>query len=163
VLNIVYGVNDHLYDHSKDNVVTAASCTTNCLAPVVKVLLDKVGIKHGSMTTMHCLTNTQCVIDSAWAADKEIRRSRSCGSNLVPTTTGSATAIAGKKPKAACIFALLSHHIAVYYYITEIFPQMKGKLNGHAVRVPLANASITDCVFEMEREITRYLLINMKL
>lgn len=124
VLNVVLGVNDHLYDGDQHDIVTAASCTTNCLAPVVKVLQDKIGIKHGSMTTIHDITNTQTILD---APHKDLRRARACGMSLIPTTTGSATAI------------------------THIFPELKGKLNGHAVRVPLANASITDCVFEVER------------
>ncbi len=127
VLNIVMGVNDDLYDADKFDIVTAASCTTNCLAPVVKVLQEKIGIKHGSMTTIHDITNTQTIID---APHKDLRRARSCGTSLIPTTTGSATAI------------------------THIFPELKGKLNGHAVRVPLTNASITDCVFEMNRAVT---------
>lgn len=127
VLNVVMGVNDELYDAEQHNIVTAASCTTNCLAPVVKVLQQKVGIKHGSMTTIHDITNTQTIID---APHKDLRRARSCGTSLIPTTTGSATAI------------------------THIFPELKGKLNGHAVRVPLTNASITDCVFELERTVT---------
>ncbi|MBU2236849.1 MAG: ArsJ-associated glyceraldehyde-3-phosphate dehydrogenase, partial [Gammaproteobacteria bacterium] len=124
VLNIVMGVNDSDYDPSLHPIVTAASCTTNSLAPVVKVLQDAIGIKHGSMTTIHSITNTQTIID---APHKDLRRARSCGSSLIPTTTGSATAI------------------------THIFPALKGKLNGHAVRVPLTNASLTDCVFEMKR------------
>ncbi|WP_028835004.1 MULTISPECIES: ArsJ-associated glyceraldehyde-3-phosphate dehydrogenase [unclassified Pseudoalteromonas] len=127
VLNVVMGVNDHLYDVEQHSIVTAASCTTNCLAPVVKVLLDKIGIKHGSMTTIHDITNTQTILD---APHKDLRRARACGMSLIPTTTGSATAI------------------------THIFPELEGKLNGHAVRVPLANASITDCVFEVERPTT---------
>lgn len=127
VLNIVMGVNQHLYNVDEHPIVTAASCTTNCLAPVVKVLQEKIGIKHGSMTTIHDITNTQTILD---APHKDLRRARACGQNLIPTTTGSATAI------------------------THIFPELKGKLNGHAVRVPLANASITDCVFEMERAVT---------
>lgn len=124
VLNIVMGVNDGDYNPSLHPIVTAASCTTNSLAPVVKVLQDAIGIKHGSMTTIHSITNTQTIID---APHKDLRRARSCGSSLIPTTTGSATAI------------------------THIFPALKGKLNGHAVRVPLTNASLTDCVFEMKR------------
>ncbi|MDB2373746.1 ArsJ-associated glyceraldehyde-3-phosphate dehydrogenase [Psychrosphaera haliotis] len=127
VLNVVLGVNDHLYSSEEFDIVTAASCTTNCLAPVVKVLQDKIGIKHGSMTTIHDITNTQTILD---APHKDLRRARACGMSLIPTTTGSATAI------------------------THIFPELKGKLNGHAVRVPLANASLTDCVFEVERETT---------
>lgn len=127
VLNIVMGVNHHLYDKKQHPIVTAASCTTNCLAPVVKVLQEKIGIKHGSMTTIHDITNTQTILD---APHKDLRRARACGQSLIPTTTGSATAI------------------------THIFPELKGKLNGHAVRVPLANASITDCVFEMNRKVT---------
>ncbi len=125
VLNVVMGVNDHAYDPAKHRIVTAASCTTNCLAPVVKVIHEALGIKHGSITTIHDLTNTQTIID---APHKDLRRARSCGTSLIPTTTGSATAI------------------------TEIFPELKGRLNGHAVRVPLTNASLTDCVFEVERE-----------
>lgn len=124
VLNIVMGVNDGLYDKALHRIVTAASCTTNCLAPVVKVMHEKIGIKHGSMTTIHNITNTQTILD---APHKDLRRARACGVSLIPTTTGSATAI------------------------THIFPELQGKLNGHAIRVPLANASITDCVFEVER------------
>jgi len=127
VLNVVMGVNHHLYRKDEHPIVTAASCTTNCLAPVVKVLQDSVGIKHGSMTTIHDITNTQTILD---APHKDLRRARACGQNLIPTTTGSATAI------------------------THIFPELQGKLNGHAVRVPLANASITDCAFEMNRPVT---------
>jgi len=127
VLNVVMGVNHHLYDKDLHPIVTAASCTTNCLAPVVKVLQDNLGIVHGSMTTIHDLTNTQTILD---APHKDLRRARACGMSMIPTTTGSATAI------------------------THIFPELKGKLNGHAVRIPLANASITDCVFEVSRSTT---------
>ncbi|WP_445427723.1 ArsJ-associated glyceraldehyde-3-phosphate dehydrogenase [Alishewanella sp. HL-SH05] len=127
VLNVVMGVNQQLFDPSIHQIVTAASCTTNCLAPVVKVIHEKLGIKHGAITTIHDLTNTQSILDSP---HKDLRRARACGSSLIPTTTGSATAI------------------------TEIFPELKGRLNGHAVRVPLANASLTDCVFEVERATT---------
>ncbi|MEW6998857.1 ArsJ-associated glyceraldehyde-3-phosphate dehydrogenase [Colwelliaceae bacterium BS250] len=125
VLDIVMGVNDHLYCPETFDIVSAASCTTNCLAPAVKVLQQSIGIKHGSMTTIHDITNTQTILD---APHKDLRRSRACGISLIPTTTGSATAI------------------------THIFPELKGRLNGHAVRVPLANASLTDCVFEMQRD-----------
>ena len=127
VLNIVMGVNHQLYDKAIHPIVTAASCTTNCLAPAVKVIHEQLGIKHGSMTTIHDITNTQTILD---APHKDLRRARACGSSLIPTTTGSATAI------------------------THIFPELKGKLNGHAIRVPLANASITDCVFELQRATT---------
>ncbi|SEA97314.1 ArsJ-associated glyceraldehyde-3-phosphate dehydrogenase [Marinobacterium iners] len=127
VLDLVMGVNDHLFDPAQHRIVTAASCTTNCLAPVVKVVHEQLGIKHGSMTTIHDITNTQTILD---APHKDLRRARACGMSLIPTTTGSATAI------------------------THIFPELKGKLNGHAIRVPLANASITDCVFEVARETT---------
>jgi glyceraldehyde 3-phosphate dehydrogenase len=135
VLNVVMGVNDNLYDPSTQHIITAASCTTNCLAPVVKVIHENLGIRHGSMTTIHSITNTQTILD---APHKDLRRARACGESLIPTTTGSATAI------------------------THIFPELKGRLNGHAVRVPLANASLTDCVFEVERattveEVNRYL------
>lgn len=127
VLNMVYGVNHDLYDPALHQIVTAASCTTNCLAPVVKVVHEKLGIKHGSMTTIHDVTNTQTMVD---APHKDLRRARSALNSLIPTTTGSATAI------------------------TVIYPELKGRLNGHAVRVPLLNASLTDCVFELERETT---------
>jgi glyceraldehyde 3-phosphate dehydrogenase len=120
-------VNDHLFDPASHHIVTAASCTTNCLAPVVKVIHEQLGIKHGAITTIHNLTNTQSILDQP---HKDLRRARSSGSNLIPTSTGSATAIA------------------------EIFPELRGKLNGHAVRVPLANASLTDCVFEVNRATT---------
>jgi glyceraldehyde 3-phosphate dehydrogenase len=123
-LNVVMGVNQHLFNPAEHRIVTAASCTTNCLAPVVKVIHEKLGIRHGSITTIHDLTNTQSILDQP---HKDLRRARASSMNLIPTTTGSATAIA------------------------EIFPELRGRLNGHAVRVPLANASITDCVFEVER------------
>ena len=126
--NIVVGVNDDIFDPSNDRIVTAASCTTNCLAPVVKVIHEKLGIKHGSITTIHSLTNTQTIID---APHKDLRRARACGSSLIPTSTGSATAI------------------------IEIFPELKGRLDGHAVRIPLTNASLTDCVFEVEQPTDR--------
>lgn len=127
VLNVVMGVNQHLFNAAEHRIVTAASCTTNCLAPVVKVIHESLGIKHGSITTIHDVTNTQSILDTP---HKDLRRARACGASLIPTTTGSATAI------------------------TEIFPELKGRLNGHAVRVPLANASLTDCVFEVSRETT---------
>jgi glyceraldehyde 3-phosphate dehydrogenase len=127
VLNVVMGVNDHLFDPAAHRIVTAASCTTNCLAPIVKVVHENFGIRHGSITTVHDLTNTQSILDQP---HKDLRRARACGMSLIPTTTGSATAI------------------------TEIFPELKGRLNGHAVRVPLANASLTDAVFELERATT---------
>ena len=123
-LNLVYGVNHHLYDPLQHNLITAASCTTNCLAPVVKVIHESLGIRHGSITTIHDVTNTQTIVDRP---AKDMRRARSALMNLIPTSTGSATAI------------------------TLIYPELKGRLNGHAVRVPLLNASLTDCVFEVER------------
>ncbi|PAU65748.1 type I glyceraldehyde-3-phosphate dehydrogenase [Pseudomonas sp. PIC25] len=126
-LNVVMGVNQHLFDPARHRIVTAASCTTNCLAPVVKVIHENLGIRHGSITTIHDLTNTQSILDQP---HKDLRRARASGMSLIPTTTGSATAIA------------------------EIFPELRGRLNGHAVRVPLANASLTDCVFEVERATT---------
>ncbi len=127
VLNVVVGVNDHLYDPSRYPIVTAASCTTNCLAPVVKVVHEAIGIRHGQITTIHDPTNTNVVVD---APHKDLRRARSAMLSLAPTTTGSATAIA------------------------LIYPELKGKLNGHAVRAPVLNASLTDCVFELQRPAT---------
>lgn len=127
VLNVVVGVNHHLFNPAVHRIVTAASCTTNCLAPVVKVIHENIGIKHGVITTIHDLTNTQSILDQP---HKDLRRARASHSNLIPTSTGSATAIA------------------------EIFPELRGKLNGHAVRVPLATGSLTDCVFEVARNTT---------
>lgn len=126
-LNIVYGINDNQYDPAIHNILTAASCTTNCLAPVVKVMHEKIGIQHGCMTTIHNITNTQTIVDKG---HKDLRRARACGQSLIPTSTGSAKAI------------------------TKIFPELTGKLNGHAVRVPLLNASLTDFVFEASRPVT---------
>ncbi|WP_439153980.1 ArsJ-associated glyceraldehyde-3-phosphate dehydrogenase [Yoonia sp.] len=125
--NIVYGVNHGTYDPATQRIITAASCTTNCLAPVVKVIHENLGIRHGSITTIHDVTNTQTIVDRP---AKDLRRARSALNSLIPTTTGSATAI------------------------TLIYPELKGRLNGHAVRVPLLNASLTDCVFEVERATT---------
>ena len=124
VLNVVMGVNHDAYDPGKHRIVTASSCTTNSLAPVVKVLHEHIGIEQGSITTIHDLTNTQTILD---APHKDLRRARACGMSLIPTTTGSATAI------------------------TQIFPELTGRLNGHAIRVPLANASLTDFVFDASR------------
>ena len=126
-LNIVFGINHHLYDPSRHRLITAASCTTNCLAPVVKVVHESFGIAHGSITTLHDVTNTQMVVDGF---KSDLRRARSCQQSLIPTTTGSAKAIG------------------------LIFPELQGKLNGHAVRVPLLNASLTDAVFELKRAVT---------
>lgn len=125
--NIVYGVNHDTYDPARHRIVTAASCTTNCLAPVVKVIHENLRIRHGSITTIHDVTNTQTIVDRP---AKDLRRARSALNSLIPTTTGSATAI------------------------TLIYPELTGRLNGHAVRVPLLNASLTDCVFEVERQTT---------
>ena len=126
-LNVVVGVNDHEYRPDVHHLLTAASCTTNCLAPVVKVIHQGLGIRHGQITTIHDITNTQTVVD---APHKDLRRARANSLSLIPTTTGSATAI------------------------TLIYPELKGKLNGLAVRVPLLNASLTDCVFEVARPTT---------
>ena len=126
-LNIVFGINHHLYEPDRHRLITAASCTTNCLAPVVKVVHESFGIRHGSITTLHDVTNTQVVVDGF---KTDLRRARSCLQSLIPTTTGSAKAIG------------------------MIFPDLQGKLNGHAVRVPLLNASLTDAVFELERPVT---------
>ncbi|MEO0434037.1 MAG: ArsJ-associated glyceraldehyde-3-phosphate dehydrogenase [Cyanobacteria bacterium J06656_5] len=126
-LNVVYGINDHLYNPAEHHLLTAASCTTNCLAPVVKVIQEGLGIDHGVITTIHDQTNTQTIVDKP---HKDLRRARATGLSLIPTTTGSATAI------------------------TMIYPELTGKLNGLAVRVPLLNASLTDCVFEVSRPTT---------
>jgi glyceraldehyde 3-phosphate dehydrogenase len=126
-LNIVMGVNDGLYDPSKHNLLTNASCTTNCLAPIVKVIHEGIGIENGVITTIHDATNTQSLVDKP---DRDLRRARAAGLSLIPTTTGSATAIG------------------------LIYPELLGKLNGHAIRVPLLNASLTDCVFRVKRPTT---------
>lgn len=126
-LNLVMGVNDHLYDPAQHHILTAASCTTNCLAPIVKVLHEKIGIEHGVITTIHDMTNTQVIVD---APHKDLRRARAGSLSLIPTTTGSATAI------------------------TLIYPELTGKLNGHAIRVPLLTGSLTDAVFEMQQPVT---------
>ncbi|MGB7998366.1 MAG: ArsJ-associated glyceraldehyde-3-phosphate dehydrogenase [Photobacterium halotolerans] len=127
IANIVVGVNDHIFNPEQHRIVTAASCTTNCIAPVVKVIHEKLGIEQSAFTTIHDLTNTQTILD---APHKDLRRARACGMSLIPTTTGSASAI------------------------VEIFPELKGKINGHAVRVPLANASLTDIIFDVKRDTT---------
>jgi glyceraldehyde 3-phosphate dehydrogenase len=127
VPNIVVGINEHVYAPARHRIVTAASCTTNCLAPVVKVVHEHLGIRHGQITTIHDPTNTNLVVD---APHKDLRRARSAMQSLAPTTTGSATAIA------------------------LIYPELKGRLDGHAVRAPVLNASLTDCVFEVTRETT---------
>ena len=123
IVNIAYGVNHNIYKPKKHNIITAASCTTNCIAPIIKVLHEKIGINHGSITTIHNLTNSQTLVD---IPHKDLRRGRSAINNLIPTTTGSAKAI------------------------SLIYPELKGRLNGHAVRVPVLNSSLTDCVFEMK-------------
>ncbi|MDK2617259.1 ArsJ-associated glyceraldehyde-3-phosphate dehydrogenase [Vibrio vulnificus] len=127
IANIVVGVNDEIFNPELHRIVTAASCTTNCIAPVVKVIHEKLGIEQASFTTIHDLTNTQTILD---APHKDLRRARACGMSLIPTTTGSATAI------------------------VEIFPELKDRINGHAVRVPLANASLTDIIFDVKRDTT---------
>jgi glyceraldehyde 3-phosphate dehydrogenase len=126
-LNVVVGVNDGQYDPGRHRLLTAASCTTNCLAPVVKVVHEAIGIRHGQITTIHDPTNTNVVVD---APQRDLRRARSAMLSLQPTTTGSATAIG------------------------LIYPELNGRLNGHAVRAPVLNASLTDCVFEVERRTT---------
>ena len=126
-LNLVYGVNHNTYNAAQHRLVTAASCTTNCLAPLVQVMHERIGIRHGTMTTLHALTNTQEVLDHG---HKDLRRARASGESLIPTTTGSAKAI------------------------TQIFPELKGRLNGLAVRVPLLGASLTDFVFEAQKAVT---------
>lgn len=129
ILNIVMGVNDKRFDENptKYPIVTAASCTTNCIAPVVDVLLKRFGIKHGCINTIHDVTNTQSVLDGY---HKDLRRARASSLSLIPTSTGSATAI------------------------TAIFPELQNKIDGIAIRVPLANASLTDCVFELQASVT---------
>ena len=126
-VNIVMGVNEQEYDPARHQILTAASCTTNCLAPVVKVIHEGLGIRHGMITTIHDMTTTQSILDTP---HKDLRRARASGLSLIPTSTGSATAIG------------------------MIFPELRGRLDGVAVRVPLLNASLTDCTFEVSRPTT---------
>ena len=128
VANLVYGINHKVYNPKTHKVITAASCTTNCLAPIIEVIHNNIGIIHGSITTIHNTTNSQTLVDRP---GKDLRRSRSSLNSLIPTTTGSASAI------------------------SLIYPDLKGKLNGHAVRVPLLNSSLTDCVFEVKRDTSK--------
>ena len=127
VLNVVVGVNDEQYDPKQHRLVTAASCTTNCIAPVISVLHQQFSIEHGSVTTIHDITNTQSVLDTF---HKDPRRARASGMSLIPTSTGSAAAIA------------------------DVIPELRGKLDGIAVRVPLANSSLADCVFEVKSKVS---------
>lgn len=134
VANLVFGVNQKIYKPSIHKIITAASCTTNCLAPIVKVIHDNLGIAHGSITTIHNVTNTQTIVDRPGT---DFRRSRSSINSIIPTTTGSATAI------------------------SLIYPELKGKLNGHAVRIPILNSSLTDCVFELKVDSSESLVNNL--
>ncbi len=128
VLNIVMGINDHLYQSNEAHLVTAASCTTNALAPVVKTIHEGLGIKHGTVTSIHDLTNTQTIIDKF---HKDLRRARSSSTSLIPTSSGSSKAI------------------------IKIFPELEGRLECMAIRVPLQNSSMIDCVFEVNRKTTK--------
>jgi glyceraldehyde 3-phosphate dehydrogenase (phosphorylating) len=126
-ITIVLGVNDNAYDPAKHNIISNASCTTNCLAPVVKVLYDKFGIEKGSMTTIHSYTNDQNVLDFP---HKDLRRARAAAINMIPTTTGAAKAIG------------------------LVMPQLKGKLDGYAMRVPTPNVSVVDFVAVTTKQTT---------
>ncbi len=123
---IVMGVNENTYQPDKDTVLSNASCTTNCLAPVAKVLLDNFGIVRGMMTTVHAFTNDQKILD---AHHKDLRRARTAMSSIIPTTTGAATAVG------------------------EVIPELKGKLDGMAVRVPTPNVSMVDLTVEVEKDV----------
>lgn len=126
-LTIVMGVNDELYDAEKHNILSNASCTTNCLAPVSKVILDNLGVKKGLMTTIHAYTNDQQILDKR---HKDLRRARAAAQNIIPTTTGAAKAVA------------------------LVLPELEGKMNGFSVRVPVATVSLVDVVFEVDRPTT---------
>ncbi|MBN2141774.1 type I glyceraldehyde-3-phosphate dehydrogenase [Candidatus Woesearchaeota archaeon] len=127
-LTIVKGVNEHEYDKSKHHLVSNASCTTNCLAPIVKVLHDNFGIEHGFMNTAHAYTSDQRMVD---APHKDLRRARSAAISTVPTTTGAAKAV------------------------TEVIPELKGKLDGIALRVPVADGSVVDFVCVVKKDVTK--------
>lgn len=124
-ITIVKGVNEHLYDKEKHHIISNASCTTNCLAPIVKCLNDNLGIEHGFMTTIHAYTADQKIVD---APHKDLRRARHAAVNIVPTTTGAAVAV------------------------TEVIPEVKGKLDGIAMRVPVEDGSIIDFVCIVKRD-----------
>jgi glyceraldehyde 3-phosphate dehydrogenase len=126
-LTMVLGVNDHIYDASKHNVVSNASCTSNCFAPMVKVLHEAFGIERGLMSTIHSYTNDQAILDQRHS---DLRRARAAAQNIIPTSTGAARAIG------------------------EVIPEMRGKLHGIAFRVPTATGSITDFVAEVSRDAT---------
>ena len=126
-ITIVMGVNDDKYDPEKHNIISNASCTTNCLAPVAKVILDNFGIKKGLMTTVHAYTNDQQILDKR---HKDLRRARAAGESIIPTTTGAAKAVA------------------------LVIPELKGKKNGFAMRVPTPTVSVVDVVFEVEKPTT---------
>ena len=126
---VVLGVNfDHVYDPDRHHVISNASCTTNCLAPVAMVLHKTVGIRHGLMTTVHAYTNDQVILDFP---HKDLRRARAAAQNIIPTTTGAAKAV------------------------SLVLPELKGKLDGFALRVPVPDGSITDLVVQLEREVTK--------
>ena len=133
-ITLVRGVNEHLYDKNKHNIISNASCTTNCLAPVVKVLNDNFKVKRGFMTTAHAYTADQRLVDSP---HKDFRRGRSAAINIIPTTTGAAKTVA------------------------EVIPEMKGKLDGIALRVPVANGSIIDFVCELGKAVTKEEINNL--
>ncbi len=126
-LTVVLGVNEEAYDPAKHHVISNASCTTNCLAPVAKVIRDTFGIKRGLMTTIHSYTNDQKILD---LPHKDLRRARAAGQSMIPTSTGAAKAIG------------------------EVIPELKGKLDGIAVRVPTPNVSLVDVVFEVDKKTT---------
>ncbi len=126
-VTIVMGVNDELYDPENHVVISNASCTTNCLAPVAKVILDNLGVEKGLMTTIHAYTNDQQILDKR---HKDLRRARAAAENIIPTTTGAAKAVA------------------------LVLPELKGKLNGFSARVPVPTGSLVDVVFEVSRPTT---------
>jgi glyceraldehyde 3-phosphate dehydrogenase len=126
-VTIVLGVNDKLYDPAKHHIISNASCTTNCLAPAVKVVMDAFGIRRGFMTTMHSYTNDQRILD---VAHKDPRRARAAGQNMIPTTTGAATSL------------------------SLVIPEMKGRFDGYSVRVPTPTVSLIDFTAELERPAT---------
>ena len=125
---IVLGVNEDEFDNKKHNIISMASCTTNCLAPVVKVINDRFGIEKGYMTTTHAFTNDQRLLD---LPHKDLRRARAATMSIIPTTTGAAKAIG------------------------SIIPELEGKIDGMALRVPVSSGSITDMVFTLKKELTR--------
>lgn len=133
-VSLVLGVNEKDYDPSKHHIISMGSCTTNCLAPIAKILVDEFGVEYGLMTTIHAYTNDQVILDFP---HKDLRRARAAGMSMIPTTTGAATAL------------------------SLVIPELKGKMDGMAIRVPTPNVSVVDLVVGLKKETTTETLNNI--